>query len=224
MTLAIEATEQATDTTWKTVDDLVHALGDIPPNRIRMHPVPGTATAADMIRMVEDKLNGTLVELVNGTLVEKALGQYEDAIGCELGFALAIFVKRHQLGFLNGSQGMTTMIMGNVRMPDVAFTQKGRITYAQMRAEAAPPVAPDLWVEVLSETNTKREMLKKRRELFASGTRLIWEFEPADFTVAVYTAPETPDAILVRSATLIGGDVLPGFTLDLGAFWAQFDD
>lgn len=222
MTLAIDAPALARDATWRTVDDLVHALGDIPPNRIRLRPTPGTATASDMIRMVESKQ--ALVELIDGTLVEKAVGQYEDAIGCKLGLVIGNFVEQRQLGIMNGSQGMTTMIMGNVRMPDVAFTQKGRITYAQMRAEAAPSIAPDLWVEVLSPTNTPHEMLKKRRELFASGTCLIWEFEPADRTVAVYTSAEQPDAVLDATAMLTGGDVLPGFTLALAPFWAQFDD
>lgn len=224
METAIAELEPMPPAGWQTLADVAQALGDVPIRRILVTPGPGTATAADMVAMVESKLYGRLVELVDGTLVEKAMGDREDWIAFELGLAIGNFVKTHALGRMNGAQGMRQMRGGNIRMPDVAFTVKGRLSNATSRTVTAPPVAPDLWVEVLSESNTKREMVKKRRELFASGTRLVWEFEPADRTVAVYTSPETPDATLDRSATLIGGDVLPGFALDLATFWSQFDD
>lgn len=223
MTTAIAELEPVDAASWRTFEDVARALGDVPIHRILLDPRPGTATAADMVAMTESKF-GRIVELVDGTLVEKAMGKFEDVIGFELGLSIGNYVKQNQLGVMNGAQGMTTMITGNIRMPDLMFTAKERITMRQLRAEPAPAIAPDLSVEVLSDTNSKSEMLKKRRELFASGTRLIWEFEPTDHTVAVYTSPETPDAILDRAATLTGGDVLPGFTLDLAAFWAQFDD
>ena len=32
-----------------TVSDLLHQLGDIPPERVRLQPPPGTATEADVV-------------------------------------------------------------------------------------------------------------------------------------------------------------------------------
>src|SRR3712207_7219234 len=39
---------------------------------------------------------------------------------------------------------------------------------------------------ILSETNTKKEMAKKRQEYFKAGVRLVWEVDPQTRTVAVY--------------------------------------
>jgi hypothetical protein len=61
-----------------TVSDLLHQLGDIPPERVRLQPPPGTATEADVVAVHsrEDRL----CELVDGVLVEKTLGYYESYI------------------------------------------------------------------------------------------------------------------------------------------------
>jgi hypothetical protein len=57
--------------TIETVAELLEALGDIPPERIRMHPWPGTATENDVLAAhARDK---RLCELVDGVLVEKPI-------------------------------------------------------------------------------------------------------------------------------------------------------
>jgi Uma2 family endonuclease len=81
-------------------------------------------------------------------------------------------------------------------------------------------VVPDLAVEVLSPSNTKREMEQKRREYFLGGCRLVWEIDPVKRTARVYTAPD--ESKLVREkGTLDGGDVLPGFRLPLARLFAR---
>ena len=56
-----------------TLADLLRELGDVPPERVFWDPLPGTATVADVIRFVDGD-DKRLVELVDGTLVEKARG------------------------------------------------------------------------------------------------------------------------------------------------------
>ena len=56
----------------ETFADLVRRLGDVPLDRIRLRPAPGTATVEDVDR-IEAREN-RLFELVEGTLVEKAMG------------------------------------------------------------------------------------------------------------------------------------------------------
>ena len=81
-------------------------------------------------------------------------------------------------------------------------------------------IAPDLTVEVLSKGNTRAEMARKRREYFASGTRLVWEVNPRRRTVTVYTSP-TASTRLTETDTLTGGDVLSGFKLPLAELFAD---
>ena len=82
---------------------------------------------------------------------------------------------------------------------------------------------PDLAIEVLSGSNTKAEMERKRAECFDAGVRLVWEVDPTTRIVSVYT----PDGSVVRldsSQTLDGGDVLPGFSLVLSELFAELDE
>src|ERR1700727_356976 len=73
-----------------------HALGDVPLERIIVDPPPGTATEADLLRLVErDK---RLCELIDGTLVEKPMGFWEGQIAAQLIGMLVNFVNPRGLG------------------------------------------------------------------------------------------------------------------------------
>src|SRR5437763_15034566 len=62
----------------ETLRDLVDRLGDIPLERIRFHPAPGTATEADVLARPDGVKR--LCELVDGVLVEKAPDFYGSAL------------------------------------------------------------------------------------------------------------------------------------------------
>ncbi len=64
-----------------TLADLHKRLGGIPLDRIRFRPAPGTATEKDVIDA--EARENRLCELVDGTLVEKAVGFEEVATGRE---------------------------------------------------------------------------------------------------------------------------------------------
>ena len=61
----------------RTMADLHQRLGGIPLERILARPCPGTATEADVVRLNETE--NRLAELVDGVLVEKAIGFYESS-------------------------------------------------------------------------------------------------------------------------------------------------
>lgn len=201
---------------WVTVADLLHDLGDIPAERVRFYPHPGTATEADATAA---RGQAYLCELVAGTLVEKPMGAPESFLGGLVLSFLNIFVVPRQLGAVMMPDAQFRMQHGNLRLPDVSFTRLARLP------NPLPQIggwSPDLCVEVLSPDNTAAEMAQKRLEYFASGTRLVWEIDPRGRTVDVYTAPDvvTP---LGESDVLDGGLVLPGFTLPLGDLFAAYD-
>jgi Uma2 family endonuclease len=192
-----------------------HALGDIPLERIVFDPWPGTATEADLLRLVECEKR--LCELIDGTLVEKPVGLFESRIASKLSAYLTMYVDSHDLGGVSGEASTLRMSStGRVRLPDIAFISKARDPASW---KAVPTVSPDLAVEVLSEGNTKAEMQQKLREYFASGTRLVWFVEPRDRTVAVYHGPEAPTVILRESDILDGEQVVPGFKLPVSAIF-----
>lgn len=201
----------------RTVADLVHELGDIPPYRILLHPAPGTATEADLLRVL-DGANKILCELVNGTLVEKPIGYQESRLAAILIQYLGEFIHKHDLGFVTGSDGPYRMKTRNVRLPDVTYISWNR--FASREDADKPnicPVSPDLVVEVLSESNTRKEIEQKQIEYFQTGVKLVWIIDPRKRTVVIHRADGT-STVLSHKGKLSGEDVLPGFKLEISKF------
>jgi Uma2 family endonuclease len=187
----------------------LRALGDVPLDRIIFDPLPGTATEADLLRLVErDK---RLCELIDGTLVEKPAGYWEGVIAARLSARLTIYCDEHGLGAVSGADSTMRMpSTGRVRLPDVAFVSIARMPKTP---EPIPSLAPDLAVEVLSESNTPAEIRQKLTEYFDSGTRLAWVIDPAKRTVAVYHGASEPTRVLDEGGQLAGEEVVPGFAM-----------
>ncbi len=194
------------------VADLLRRLGRIPAFRVRLNPPPGTASERDAVRYNESKLKTAICELVDGALVEKATGWNESEIAILIAGALLTFAKPRRLGKVLGADGMQRMVPGLIRIPDVSFFARGRLTKSQHGKMPIAPVAGDLVVEVVSKSNTKAEIARKLKEYFAAGSRLAWVVEPKPQTVRVHTAPED-FVVLGLDGWLDGGNVLPGFRL-----------
>jgi Uma2 family endonuclease len=201
-----------------TIADLLQRLGNIPAQRVRLHPTPGTATETDVIRIL-DRENRPC-ELVEGTLVEKAMGYEESAIAGFLITYLNNFVLPRKLGIVTGESGAVRLFPGLVRIPDVAFASWDCFPGRKRPKTSVPHLAPDLVVEVLSKSNTKSEMARKLGEYFQAGVRLVWLVNPKTQTVHVYTAVDQL-VLLKGDQALDGGDVLPGFSLPLFELFAR---
>jgi Uma2 family endonuclease len=129
-----------------------------------------------------------------------------------LGRFLLAFVEQHDLGIVAGADGMLRLAPGLVRIPDVSYVSWDRLPDRRIPRQPIPDLTPDLVVEVLSESNTAREMDQKLHEYFAAGARLAWYVLPDLQEVHVYTAPDRRE-VITADHTLHGGEVLPGFTL-----------
>jgi Uma2 family endonuclease len=202
----------------RTVADLLDQLGDIPPSRVLVDPAPGTATESDVIAV--HARDGRLCELVDGVLVEKPIGYDESRLAVYLMLFLGEYLRHHDLGALAGEAGTLRLMPGLVRIPDVSFVVWRRMPPADAPSKPIPDLSPDLAVEVLSEENARREMERKLHEYFDAGAQLVWYIDPRNRTVTVYTAPDR-FTVLDETATLDGGDLLPGFALPLGELFAR---
>jgi Uma2 family endonuclease len=197
---------------FQTVADLLHALGDVPAWRVRLIPTPGMATEQDLIAANARKEG--LYELVEGTLVEKGMGHYEGRVAHILGHFVEDFLEEHDLGICYGVDSELRLPAGMIRLPDLSFVSWDKLPDRLLPAEAIASLVPDLAVEVLSESNTRREMARKRREYFTAGVRLVWEIDPETETAQVFTAADQPVEV-PSDGSLDGGDVLPGFVVSL---------
>ena len=204
----------------RTLADLLARLGNVPPDRIRFHPPPGTATIQDVIRIHDHE--DRLCELVEGVLLEKVLGYNESRLATVLITLLQMFVLPRKLGVVTGEAGTVELMPDLVRIPDVAFTSWDRLPEGRGPIEPVPAIVPNLAVEVLSRSNTRGEMKAKRRDYFHAGVQLVWEVNPRTRTVLVYTSP-TKVVTLRANDILDGGDVLPGFSVVVKQIFAELD-
>jgi Uma2 family endonuclease len=201
--------------------DLLEQRGGIAPERVRFRPAPGTATEEDMLA-IRNSPERRLCELVDGVLVEKAMGLRESYLAGVLSMILLTFVRLRNLGLATAPDGTMRLAPGLVRIPDVAFISWDRLPNRRVPTEPLPDVAPNLAVEVLSTSNTPREMARKRQEYFAAGVQVVWEVNPNTRTVEVFTAPDH-STVLHEAQMLAGGMVLPGFTLPLQELFGELD-
>jgi Uma2 family endonuclease len=202
----------------ETFADLLEQLGDIPLHRIRLRPPPGMAKERDVIRM-HDREN-RLCELVDGVLVEKTMGARESLLAGLLLYYVWDFLHENDVGLALGADGTLRLMPGLVRIPDVCVITWERLPTRELPEKPIPNLVPDLAVEVLSRSNTKKEMARKLREYFAVGVRLVWYVQPRSRSVTVYTAPNQ-SVRLTENQTLEGGIVLPGVSLPLRRLFAS---
>lgn len=199
-----------------TVGELIARLGGIPPERIRMTPPPGTATEADL-----EAAGKPTCELVDGTLVEKAMGTTESFLGGNVFALIWQYVRAGKLGVVLPGDGFIRLRGGEVRAPDITFIPKDRLPGGKLpEGGAFWAVAPGLVVEVLSPANTKAEIDRKVAEFFAAGCKLAWVIDPPTRTAKVYTSAKRAKT-LDETGVLDGGRVLPGFTLPLADVFAD---
>ncbi len=195
------------------------SLGGIPWHRIIFNPPPRTVSGS-FYDAIEGRLGEHLVELVDGTLVEKPVGLDESRIAANLLTDLNVVVRQQKLGFVAGEAGTVRMSGGNRRMPDVAVYLRADYPEGQRPKDKVPTLPPRLAVEVLSEDNTPAEIDMKLRELFASGCRLAYVIDPKQQAARRYTSAD--DVTTVDAAgTLDGGDVVPGFAVKLADILAD---
>lgn len=166
----------------------------------------------------EMNFDGIPCELVRGTLQfrEHPLPAHGYTVS-QIIHAIMSYLETHPIGVVLGETGCTTQRgPDTVRAPDVSFISRDRLPPERRRGY--PETAPDLAVEVLSESNSAKEMEQKVSEYFANGARLVWIADPQRRTVAVH-APEARPYVLGRDEILDGGDVLPGFRAQVNKFF-----
>ena len=167
-------------------------------------------TADDLLELHSKGVRG---ELIQGVLCETMpAGVEHGQIVINLGAELRNFVRPRRLGKLFGSDGGVLLERDpdTVREPDIGFISAGKSPLGE-RMVGYADVVPDLAVEIVSPSDSRRSVHERARMWLSFGVRLVWVGFPEDRTVNVY--PEGGEMFtLGEGDTLDGGDVLPGFS------------
>jgi Uma2 family endonuclease len=203
----------------ETVAELIERLGGIPAERIRLKPAPGTATEEDVIRWL-DGPNKRLFELIDGVLVEKAVGMREAILAAWLSHRLTEYCDQTGAGVIAGADGPYRLRLGLVRYPDISFVSWDRIPGDELPDDPIATFIPDLAVEVLSESNTPAEIELKLDHYFDAGVRAAWVIDPKKQSAVLYGS-RTRAKEIGLDGELVAPKVLPGFRLPLREVFAS---
>jgi Uma2 family endonuclease len=169
----------------------------------------------------DERGNDCRLELIRGELKVMSPSKPLHGIVCaRIAAALINFVEANDLGVAFGAE--TGFVVerdpDSVLGADAAFVSHERLATVE-DIDKFFPSAPDLAVEVMSPSNTMREMEEKVALYFGAGARAVWVFNPKKRTAAVYTSPSDV-RVLSEHDTLEGSEVLPGFRLELSKLFA----
>ena len=166
----------------------------------------------------------SLYEIIDGERKEiEPMGMYMTLLACELYARLREHVIRHDLG-MAVTEGLFRFQRNpdRGRRPDVAFVSRERCQQSPVPSEGDWDVVPDLAVEVVSPTNDATELEEKLVEYFRFGVRQVWVLHPEHRRLYVHESLRKV-SVLNEDDTLLGGDVLPGFSLKLVDLFAAVE-
>lgn len=174
-------------------------------------------TNADAFWELSREFEDQPYELIEGVVYEMPpTGEEHGVVSLEVGALILMHVKANDLGRVTGAEtGYVLHRRPNGRdtvlAPDAGFVSKARMT--ETPSQQFAELAPDLAVEVLSPSQTYTQMARKVQVYLRYGTRMVLILDPTEKVIFVHTPTGT--TTLEIGDTLDGGDVLPGFQVEV---------
>jgi Uma2 family endonuclease len=183
-------------------------------------PAPAHLLTDDEFFDLPEPLDGSKLELVRGEVVSTPAPELQHGeTKVHVGSAIKLFLRANKIGRVAMSSGF---IVGRkpdtVRGPDISYYSKERLPLGQEVVKWHDQPA-DLCVEVISPSNTKKELRAKIKEYFFAGVRAVWVVDPEDRSVTILNAPDE-GRTFYDDAALDGGTVLPGFACKVSDLFA----
>jgi Uma2 family endonuclease len=178
-----------------------------------------TALTPDDLLLLPRPQNGKHYELSEGELIVVASPgwRHERIKSIILGLLFA-YLETHRIGRAF-PESQFTMAGGGARIPDVAFVSHSKLALLPDE-DIAIPFAPDLAIEIISNSEISARAEKKVREYLASGVQEVWQVHPADRFVRVRAADGIRD---LAEDQWLETPVLPGFQAKVQSLFALTD-
>ena len=164
---------------------------------------------------------GRRLELVKGRVYEMPPpGARHGSVAMRIGSLLNTYVLGNLLG--RAFAAKTGFILrrdpDTVRAPDASFVAEDRLPDGELPIGYLE-LAPDLAVEVVSPSDTAREIQEKVSDWLRAGTRLVWVIYPATRSATVYRPLDDTEEVS-EGGNLEGDDVIPGFACNLSELFS----
>ena len=176
-------------------------------------------TVDDVWNLAHDPENENIhFELIDGELYRMAPpGLQHGSLAVEIAFHLRAYVKTHDAGLVTVETGYhPSTTRATLLSPDVAFLSRARLPQSDPRKYVS--VMPDLAIEILSPSDSLKQVRRKAAIYLDNGTELVWIVMPNEMGVDVCRSAEGVGVRIDhvgRDDKLYGDEVLPGFELEL---------
>lgn len=170
-------------------------------------------TADELLRMPDDDCR---YELIKGELKKMApAGFNHGTVALNITTPFDSYIRKHKLGkACTAETGFKISFNPDtVRAPDLSFVCNQRLEELG-EIKGFFPGAPDFALEVISSNDRFSEVQAKAVEWLEAGTKMVVVVDPPKRTVTVYRSLEDV-VILTEKDTLDGGDVVPGWSMDV---------
>ena len=176
--------------------------------------IKGSATIQDLLNTPKD---GRKYELVDGEILVSPAGMRHSEVALKIAGLIWEFLQKNPIGNVYSSDVGISFPNGNVRSPDVTYVSLAKLPGGRS-PDGFGEVIPDLAVEVLSPSDSLRELGKKIGEFLENGVPLVWLVDPKRQTVTVYRSLSQTEQFRV-SDTISAEPVLPGFSVQVSRFF-----
>ena len=173
-------------------------------------------TAEQFLLLGEDP-PGVRLELVDGEILVSPAGMRHSEVAINIGGLIWEFLQKNPVGKVYASDVGIAFPNGNVRSPDVTYVSRAKLPGGES-PERFGEVIPDLAVEVLSPSDSLKELGRKIGEFLENGVPIVWLVDPARQTVTIYRSL-TETQQLTSKDTITAEPVLPGFSVPVQRFF-----
>jgi Uma2 family endonuclease len=188
------------------------------PLLLDVHSITLRITHEEFEKLCQDNPDLRLELTEDGQLITMApAGWQSSKRNSKLNSRVDVWNEQANLGEVFDSSGGFTLPNGAVRSPDVTWIEKSKLEDISPDI-AFPEVVPDFVIKLRSKSDSLKTLREKMAEYRSNGVRLGWLINPQQKQVEIYRLGQ--DVEVLQSPTMLSGeDVLPGFTLDLGAIF-----
>ncbi len=128
--------------------------------------------------------------------------------------------QHYQLGVAFDSSTAFALPNGSIRSPDAAWIALSRWNALSLeQKEKFSPISPDFVIELLSPSDSRKEIQAKLEEYLDNSCQLGWLIDPQKQQVEIYRSFQEKE-VLEKPQTLSGEAILPGFILNLAKIWS----
>ena len=176
--------------------------------------IPAKMTVAKLDRLPDD---GNRYELIDGELfVSPSPLEPHQRASKRLIRKLDAFAEEHNLGEVYTAPFDVYLPLpaaaGDTRLqPDILFVAKARLHIIQDWVRGAP----DLVVEILSESTARTDLYEKRDVYRAAGVSEYWIVNLLDRTVIIHRFATGEEPLVLSGGKVLTSSLLPGFEMQV---------